>query len=803
MAKKTRKHILFYIFLCVFLNNYTLWATPTQVVTEPQQEVDCDHAFVNIHLGLDDTVCEDTTVIFNAMTGFVGDNALFQWFIDGQPVDANGTTCNVTLPNSGQLSVRVTPKGCDSISATYDLSSIPTIKRITPSIEVEGMPNSLVCKLDTIQLTALAKNVESTPTYTWMVNGEIQATLSPTEFEWTNFHDQDVLSIRLHATDKCVTQRDTTVQIGTIRVRDVIKPTIKFINSFDRPFCMGDSVDLIAQSNLDTLVNYEWYVDNQLAEQTTQAKWKTEIPPGDHIVFVKAITQDKCASPGFAMDEAKVEVRPKKEPSLKIIPIEENEFCQGTKIYITTEKWTNGGAEPKFQWFVNNEKHGEPTLSSFFSFTPTQHGALNIKVEMESNYACPDPKTATDSITVNVQQPAEPTVKINGLQNPICAIDTTTLTVISENAGLHPSYQWLVDGQNTGQTGTELHISGEYEGKIVSVIMTSDYKCRTKDTASDSTETILITPPIKPEVTIGNLPTEDVCVSEIKLSAKATNGGSNPSYKWLINGEVQLEATDSVFTPNYLTKTDIVTVELTSSEQCVHPNPITAHVSNINAFPLPDSVQLACNCPNNEIFVENVAQLTLQPNDGSGSWNITPENIVKFDPKTREFIGLALGTVTFSYAIENEYGCQLTASIDIAIRENNHSNDDPNSGSNNNTDGTNNGGGGTTSSSKPGTIWETHPLNTDPNDSLFLIPNFLVADGNNSFVISHLSAYPQSTLQIYNRWGMLVHESADYRNDWQGTINGEELPTATYYFILNRNDTDKYTLFKGFIHLSH
>jgi gliding motility-associated-like protein len=48
--------------------------------------------------------------------------------------------------------------------------------------------------------------------------------------------------------------------------------------------------------------------------------------------------------------------------------------------------------------------------------------------------------------------------------------------------------------------------------------------------------------------------------------------------------------------------------------------------------------------------------------------------------------------------------------------------------------------------------------------------------------------YQQNHLRIFNRWGQLVLDQKDYRNDWKGTtLNGELLPQGVYYFILDFN----------------
>jgi gliding motility-associated-like protein len=75
---------------------------------------------------------------------------------------------------------------------------------------------------------------------------------------------------------------------------------------------------------------------------------------------------------------------------------------------------------------------------------------------------------------------------------------------------------------------------------------------------------------------------------------------------------------------------------------------------------------------------------------------------------------------------------------------------------------------------------------TEPDDLAMptgFTPN---GDGHNDvFFIQGLDAYPQNQLVIINRWGNVVYERPNYRNDWRGeNMQGGELPNGTYFAIL-------------------
>lgn len=68
---------------------------------------------------------------------------------------------------------------------------------------------------------------------------------------------------------------------------------------------------------------------------------------------------------------------------------------------------------------------------------------------------------------------------------------------------------------------------------------------------------------------------------------------------------------------------------------------------------------------------------------------------------------------------------------------------------------------------------------------------------NDKWVIATIEKYPDNELFIYNRWGQIVYTTTKYRNDWAGTNqDGEELPTAAYYYIIRLHD-DKNTVWDG------
>jgi gliding motility-associated-like protein len=66
-------------------------------------------------------------------------------------------------------------------------------------------------------------------------------------------------------------------------------------------------------------------------------------------------------------------------------------------------------------------------------------------------------------------------------------------------------------------------------------------------------------------------------------------------------------------------------------------------------------------------------------------------------------------------------------------------------------------------------------------------PKFFTPNGdgiNDTWVIKNIKTKPNSTINIYDRFGKLLKQLDSNSNGWNGTFNGENLPSADYWFVL-------------------
>lgn len=101
-------------------------------------------------------------------------------------------------------------------------------------------------------------------------------------------------------------------------------------------------------------------------------------------------------------------------------------------------------------------------------------------------------------------------------------------------------------------------------------------------------------------------------------------------------------------------------------------------------------------------------------------------------------------------------------------------------------------------------------VTVDISESGIAIPSGFSPNGdgvNERFTIGRLENFSQSHLYVFTRTGLLVYQSTDYQNDWDGKsireviTNLEIVPTGVYYYVLKLGGTNR--SMKGFVYVGY
>ena len=77
----------------------------------------------------------------------------------------------------------------------------------------------------------------------------------------------------------------------------------------------------------------------------------------------------------------------------------------------------------------------------------------------------------------------------------------------------------------------------------------------------------------------------------------------------------------------------------------------------------------------------------------------------------------------------------------------------------------------------------------------FAVPGGLSPNGdlvNDNWLPIGFENYPEATVKVFDRWGQEVFYATSKMAPWDGTLGGNALPTADYYYIIDLGDGQQY-----------
>ncbi len=357
-------------------------------------------------------------------------------------------------------------------------------------------------------------------------------------------------------------------------------PTIS-ISTPDNTLCAGSTASFTASiTNGGSAPSYNWTV-NGLSVATNSNIFSTSTLNNGDVISCSLVSNSSCiATPNAVSNPITMTVNPLVTPVVNING--PGGICAGATASFTASV-TNGGNSPSYQWEVNGANAG--TNSPVFS-SPTFNNGDIVNCILTSNATCEATTTATsNALTMVVSPLLTPTVIIAGPTAPVCAGVVDNFTAQATNGGPSPSYQWLVNGVNAGTNSPVFGSPTFNNGDIVSCMVTSSQACTTSTTAESNTVTLTVNPLVTPTISISTT-TPSICVgSTASFSSHIENGGTSPSYQWLLNGN-PVGSPGPAYTNSALNNGDVVSCILTSNVLCPTSTTITSNTLTEQVDPL-------------------------------------------------------------------------------------------------------------------------------------------------------------------------------------------------------------------------
>ncbi len=237
------------------------------------------------------------------------------------------------------------------------------------------------------------------------------------------------------------------------------------------PICEGNTVTFTATPvNGGTTPVYQWLVNG--IDQGVNSPQFSYIPvDGDEVWCVMTSSQPCTTGNPATSNTVIMIVNPALEVSIAITP-SANPVCPGTPVTFAATV-INGGSNPQYQWKVNGVNAG----ANIPIFTGIMTNNDAVTCELSAGFTCtPENPVISNTVIMVVNEIKFVSVNIEASANPVSSGTSVTFTAAPVNGGIHPAYQWMVNGVGAGANSPVFTFVPSNNDKVV-CILTSDLLC--------------------------------------------------------------------------------------------------------------------------------------------------------------------------------------------------------------------------------------------------------------------------------------------------------------------------------------
>jgi gliding motility-associated-like protein len=525
-----------------------------------------------------------------------------------------------------------------------------------------------------------------------------------------------------------------TSSAASLIVQSQLIPSVT-IQADTTNICSGTTVNFAATPVNSSTPSYQWKLNNANVGTNNASYSNDSLKNGDLVTCVMTAQAACVTATNFASNAIKITVSTVAPPSVTI-SANTDHICADSPVTFTATA-INGGITPLYIWRINGVAKAETI--SYIVFRDLKDGD-RIDCIMNSSSACgTNPPMNSNIIAISVAAPVRDSITISGPSGGACAGVALTFTATPVNGGSNPAYQWQVNGTNSGTNSPLFTSSNLADGDQVSCTMASNLGCVYPQGVTSNKIAVAISTVVQPSVSVATSASSICAQTPVTFTATAMNGGSQPSYQWQVNGG-NTGTNSATFTSNRLNNGDIVTCVMTSNATCSSPASADTSV-NITVNPLP------AIAPISDITIQEGSNVRINPDvtGNIGRYQWTPPTGLS-DATIANPEASPTATTTYWLTVTSTDGCTDSASLTIHV-------------------------------------------NSD-----LQIPNAFSPNGDgihDQWLIPYLANLPNCIVDIFDRYGQRVFHSVGYGKPWDGSVNGNALPIATYYYVIDPKNGHK------------
>jgi len=800
---------------------------------------------VNITANPPGPICTGTSVIFTSTPTNGGSTPAYQWKVNAINVGTNSPTYTTsTLSNADVVQVVLTSNATCALPTIANSNTITmsVIATLTPAVGITASATT-ICAGTSVTFMATPTNGGSTPIYQWKVNGVNVGTNSAV-YTSSALANGDLVNVNMTSSLTCASPISAYSNTITIVVIPNLTPTVNITASPPGAICAGTSVNFTATTNNTGggTVNYDFKVNGtSIQNGASNIFTSSTLANGNTVSCDITIASGNCLTSTVATSNIiSMVVNSNLTPTVNITANPAGNTCSGTAVTFTAVTSNTGGGVLNYDFKVNGTSIQNGASNTFTSLILTNGNTVTCDLTVTGGNCMASTTASSNTLTMNVTVTLIPSVGITASATTVCSGTSVSFTATPTSGGSSPSYQWQVNGINTGTNAATFTSASLNNTDIVKVILTSNAACASPTTATSNSITMVVNPNISPVVNITANPSGTICAgtSVIFTAAVTNSGGGTINYNFKVNGTTIQNSASNTFSTATLANGNTVSCDITiTGGNCLSITTASSNIINSSVNTKP-TLWISANPPGQICAGRPVTFTAIPSNAGtppSFQWQVNGINagvnsltyinnnladgdkvscimntvsVCSITPlvfsDTVTMIVRPIPVITFNPidpTIPSGSSVHLNASVTGNIADYTWT---PSTGLNN------------TAISNPvanptaTTVYKLNVISTDnciasKNITVTVfsdiyIPNSFSPNGDGINDIFRIPPGPSFTLQyflIYDRYGNEIFRTTDINKGWDGTYKGAKSPNGTYTYLIKGYESKRQILLNG------
>jgi gliding motility-associated-like protein len=387
-----------------------------------------------------------------------------------------------------------------------------------------------------------------------------------------------------------------------------VQPSVSIIPASGN-VCSGIAATLTAVAmNAGLTPSYKW-VRNGVTVGTNSATYTASDFANNEVISCEITSGDPCNyTIATASASNALKVKMSNTPAVTIAA--SNNIVCGCSPVNFSSTVTNGAVDPFFVWQINGKTAGMTNGPAFTTNVLTPGDVVNC-IYYDKTGCIAGGVATSNKVQMQGGSISKPSISISASADTICAGMTALFSAVAVNAGSNPSFQWKVNGVNSGSNSEQFSSSVLKNGDVISCVVSADptFKCLLSTTDTSNQLKVTVGNKTDPfvQITVSKNP---ICAgSSVSFSATERHAGNNPAYEWQINGVAV--ASSKNFTSPGLSNGDKISCVITVDPSYTCSNSPSA-VSNVVEIEVKDrtSPSVAINPSANHVCENTIISFT-------------------------------------------------------------------------------------------------------------------------------------------------------------------------------------------------